>query len=200
MIKQIIIALCSAASIVGLAFVNNMPFLLRLLIVVVGIICLVILIYDGYKQNLKNETVCKSDEEIKAVMNRLISTRGKICVVSRDLTWVDDEIKKVIKSKRDSMLIFAQNASQLTEELKKAGVIVKYYGKLHFEPKTRFTVVRYNRQNPQVAISNTQDSVHGKVAFRHTIYETSDSGSYQDAWINSLALDMINLFDKVSEE
>jgi len=191
---RIITAFANVASIVSLAFASNsIPNWGRVLIVFFGIICLIILLFDSVKKNQVNETVCKTEEEINKVMKELIRTKGKICIMSRDLSWVDDELESNICKQGSNLLIFVQKETTLTKRLKSSHVDVKYYGHLNFEPKTRFTVLRYNRNNPQVAIADTQGAVRRGKKLNHTIYETTEKGAYQDKWINSLALDMIDL-------
>lgn len=191
-------ALSSVASIVSLAFVSEISHCLRIVIGIVGIACFIALIVAIHKENQVNERICKSDEDIKKAMLDLIKVQGKICIVSRDLSWVDETVLKAIIAKRDSMLIFVQRENDTTRTLSRAGVSVKYYGQYNFEPKTRFTAIRYNRDNAQIAIADTQSTIRKRGKFKHTIYETSTSK--QDKWINSLALDMISLFNAVCKE
>lgn len=120
--------------------------------------------------------------------------------MSRDLTWVNGEIEDVLTSKASSVVIFAERENEVTKRLRAKGIQVYYYGKLGFEPKTRFTVIRYNRDNPQVAIANTLETVRKKGKFKHTIYETRDQGQRQDKWINSLAIDLISLCKLASKQ
>jgi len=198
--KFIFTSICAAASIFGLAFIDGLPLWVRILILLFGIACLGVLIYLEFKDHTPNEKECFSEEEIKDAMKDIIKTQGKVCIMSRDLSWVDGEIEACLISKRDSVLIFAQAENELTQRLRNSGIAVRYYGKYNFEPKTRFTVIRYNRANPQVAIANTQDTVRKKGKFKHTIYETGDSGQPQDKWINSLAVDLIALCQAATTE
>ena len=193
MIKKVIISCGTAASIFALAFITGIPGWLKLIIMAFGVICLVKLVYDDYNEQNQNEKICHSDEEIQKTMKTLVKTQGKVCIMSRDLTWVNSEIETCMIDKKSSMLIFCEKETDLTARLTKQGVSVKYYGKLNFEPKTRFTVMRYNRDNPQVAIASSNHSLKKKNKFEHVIYETSGEGSKQDKWITSLALDMIKL-------
>ena len=193
MAARIIAATLNLASILGLVFIKDISLAWRIAILVVGCACIGYLIYDAIKYSQKNEIVCHNNEDIANTMKKLIKTQGKICIMSRDLSWVDAEMEACIAEKKDSILIFAQKESDLTKRLVSKGAIVKYYGHLDFEPKTRFTIIHYNRNNPQVAIANIQNSVRRKHSFKHVIYETIDSGCQQDKWINSLALDMMEL-------
>ena len=193
MATRIIVAALNFASILGLVLVKDISLSWRITVLIVGCACIVYLIYDAIKCSQKNEIVCHNDEDIANTMKKLIKTRGKICIMSRDLSWVDAEMEACIAEKKDNILIFAQKESNLTKRLISKGASVKYYGHLNFEPKTRFTIIRYNSTNPQVAIANIQNSVRRKNSFKHVIYETIDNGCQQDKWINSLALDMMEL-------
>lgn len=189
----------SFASIISLALMPSLAMWIRILIGFIGAACLGYMVYTRIQSNKENEILCFSPEEIKDNMKKLVKTQGKVCVMSRDLSWVDSEIEACIVEKKTSVLIFAQKSTELTKRLIEKGVDVRYYGKWNFEPRTRFTVVRYNRENPQVAIAFSQDSVRKKERTVHRIYETVGNGCKQDKWINSLALDMITLCGLISE-
>ena len=196
--KRWVTAIASAASIIGLAFIQGIPNWGRIIICIFGIVCLATLVYCEIKADFANQRVCTSEAEIQTAMMQIIKSPGKICIMSRDLSWVTDEIKDCIKRKHD-VLIFAEKETDLTKELSTVGVQIKYYGKYGFEPKTRFTIIGYNKNNPQVAIANTQRTIRKKGKMKHIIYETSSGNYTQDEWINSLAIDMMNLCNVVSE-
>ena len=199
-IKHIITSACTAFSIISLAFSEQMEDWLRYLIFIVGLVCFTLLLIDEIKSNTRNERICKSDEAIEEAMKEIINSHGQICIMSRDLSWVTPEISACLEAKKDSVLIFAQSENKKTKTLASRGVKVKYYGKLGFEPKTRFTIIRYNKNDPQVAIANMQNSIRKKKQFKHVIYQTSASGNTQDEWINSLAVDMVKLCDAACKE
>lgn len=190
--KKCIEAIATFCSIISLAFASVIPLIFRIIIVAIGITSFGFLFYDYYRESQTNEIVCHSNDEIIEAMKRIIKMQGKICIMSRDLTWVNTEVEACICAKAQSVLIFAEKESDLTNRLISAGVTVKYYGFLNFEPKTRFTMIRYNKSNPQVAIANTQNSVRKNGNVKHTIYQT-ENGRRTDDWINSLAGDMIHL-------
>ena len=198
--KQIITAAGTAISIISLGFSSYMPTLLTGIIVVAGLVCFFILLYDEIKNNTHNERICKSKEAEEDAMKDIINSQGKICIMSRDLSWVTPEILACLEAKKTSTLIFAQSENDITKLLIARGVAVKYYGDLGFEPKTRFTIIRYNKNDPQVAIANIQNSIRKRNKFEHIIYQTSASGSRQDEWINSLAVDMVQLCNLVCKE
>lgn len=175
---------------------KSFPFVVFAFVISI-IIEIALVLFKLLKEEEINEVICESEESIKSTMKKVIKTQGKICIMSRDLSWVDPEIELCITSKASSMLIFAEKSTELTERLNKNGVEIKYYGKWNFEPKTRFTIIRYNTRNEQVVIANTQNSINKKGKIKHTIYQTK-KGNKTDEWINSLAMDMIDLCKTVS--
>lgn len=200
MTDKIIAALANAASIIGLATFSKNSWGVTIGIVVFAFVCLGYLIYDAYKNSLVNERICENEGEIEQAMRELIKAQGKVCIMSRDLSWVSPEIMGCLEHKHDSVTIFAQEENEITKKLCEKQVTIKYYGEYGFEPKTRFTVIRYNTARPQVAIANMEHSIRKEKKFRHVIYETTARGSQQDGWINSLAVDMVNLCNLVCKE
>lgn len=197
---RIITAAATAISFVGLAFSDYFPPWVQYIIVMVGLICFGILVIDEMKSNHRNERVCRSPNQVEEAMKEVINSSGKICIMSRDLDWVTHEIIGCLEFKRKSVLIFAHSENEITKTLIDRGVTVKYYGHLGFEPKSRFTVIRYNKNDPQVVVANTENTIRKRKKYKHTMYETSPGGAPQDTWINSLAIDMVNLCNAVCKE
>ncbi len=198
-ISSVVLSLASVASIISLVFIQGLPFLARVVITLIALIALGILLLRDYFQNQSNKRVCHTDQEIKEAMKDIIQSPGTICIMSRDLSWVDNEIKNCLLTKRESVLIFAENPTPITQELQNGGVTIKYYGPLSFRPKTRFTILRYNKLDPQVAIANTENTIRKKHELCHTIYQTLKDNSIHDQWINALAIDMVSLCDLACE-
>ena len=198
--KPFITSFATGASIIGLAFIKEFPVWVRIILAVVGIVGAIILLVDDLKNNKVNELVCQSNAEIKSAMKALIKVQGKVCIMSRDLSWVDSEVEACIVAKSKSMLIFAQSPTEITKRLCERGVNIMYYGHLKFEPKSRFTVIRYGRYDSQVAIANTKSSIRKPFKFQHKIYETEDNNCLQDISIKTLAEDMIELCKVVCKE
>ena len=155
MLKKAILSFCSFASIISLAFITGLPIWARILIVVFGVGCLAYLLWSDYASQRDKLFVCKSEEETQEYMKKWIKNQGKVCVMSRDLSWVNTDIEEVMKTKKGSLRIFAQQETELTKRLRASGVDVRFYGCYNFEPKTRFTIIRYNRPDKQIAIANT---------------------------------------------
>jgi len=199
-LKRWILSFSSAASILSLAFIPGIPSWGRGIITIFGILCLALLIYCEIKTDSINQIVCHSDVEIRNAMMKIVKSQGKVCIMSRDLSWVNDEVTRCLLKKKDNLLIFAQKETDLTKTLSNSGIKIRYYGNTNFEPQTRFTIIGYNRNSPQVAIAKTQYNVRKNGKVNHKIYQTSSSGDERDMWINSLALDMIRLCSLVSKE
>ena len=197
MIKQVIYAICSAASITSLAFIPELPPWSRVIIFCIGILFLGIILFCDIISKKKKIFVCRSDEAIKKKMLELINIQGKICMLSRDLSWVDGEIEKALVSKNESMLIFAQHSTKLTKRLAKNGVKVLLYGNYGYEPKTRFTLVRYNREDPFFVIAKQTRRLGRSIRFEHKMYKAEISNNESDSWLIYLAMDLMELVNKV---
>jgi hypothetical protein len=180
--------------------IPGLPLWIQVFLGVIGILSFGYLVFDELHSRASNGIVYHNEADVQKAMKEIIKTQGKVCIMSRDLSWVNDEIKNLIVIKKDSILVFAQGRNDIAEKLEDEGVRIEYYGHLGFEPKTRFTVIRYNRNNPQVAIARTKNIKQKRNNFRHTIYLTeSENASIQDEMLNSLATDMIALCDLVAE-
>lgn len=191
--KRVIMALGSVASIIGPCFSLNLSVVEKIIVILIGIGCFTYLLIDDILSQRNNEKICKSEKEIKETMQALIKTQGKICIVSRDLSWVDFDIEQAIIKKGENIRIYAEHQIALTKRLESNGVEMRYYGDLGFNPRSRFTIIRYNRETRQVAIANTHNTIQRKHKFKHIIYETGGNNCKQDKWINSLAMDIIDL-------
>ncbi len=196
MVKSIISALGIAVSIISLAF--SLPSWGKVVFVIVGIFSLLYLIYIDIIKSQENTIVCHNEDEIKKQMSNLINAQGSICIMSRDLSWVTPEIETLIIDKRDNMLIFAQHSTELTKRMSNNGVSIYLYGNIGFEPKTRFTIIRFNQDQPQVAISKPSSKLKGRHTYTHKIYQTASRNNDKDAWIISLSLDLMRLCEKAA--
>lgn len=195
MVKSIILAVGTATSIISLSF--NMQPWGKIIAIVAGILCLAYLVYIDVIKSQENTIICHNEGEIRVQMQRLIKMQGKICIMSRDLSWITPEIEASIIHKGDSMLIFAQRSTELTKRMADQGVSIYLYGDSGFEPKTRFTIIRFNQIQPQVAIAKPLNKLKGKYTYDHKIYEAESENGDTDAWLVSLALDLMELCKKV---
>ena len=102
--KRWILSISSAASILGLALGPGLPTWVRIIITVFGIVCLVFLIISEIKADRINEITCQSEDEIRSAMIKIIKSQGKVCIMSRDLSWVNPEVSDCLKKKKDKGL------------------------------------------------------------------------------------------------
>ena len=167
---------------------------------IAGIFSIGYLTYDNYQKSKVNAIICNTDDEIKQAMKGLINSSGTVCFMCRDCSWVDEELEKELIKRGSSVLIFASEENEITKRLKENKVLVKYYGNTGFKPESRFTILKYDRDNPQVAIANTEESVRKGKGFKYTLYATTDNGCRQDKWINALALDLAKLCELVCDD
>lgn len=200
---QISGAIGTVASIISLAFSTGISVWARILIVIIGLACFFVLMYNAYEEATRNERICRNNHEIEDAMKELVTSPGNICIMSHSLSWITDDIIKALKDKvaeDKSVIVFAEKRNSKTLKLEHNDIEVLYYGKYNFIPQTRFTAIRYDANNPQVAISNMRHSIRRKNRFKHVIYETTPNSSPQDEWIKSLAVDMITLCKAVCKE
>ena len=178
-----------------------MPFWLKTVIVLLGLGCAVYSFWREYKENKGHLVVCKNEEETKQYMKNWIQNDGKVCVMSRDLSWVDAEIEGIMYQKADNLKLFVQKETELTKRLQERHVIIYYYGKFGFEPQSRFTIIRANRPERQIAIASTTSSLasarNWKRGYRHQIYQTDIKGGLREGWILSLAEDLTRICEAI---
>lgn len=192
-IASIISCIASFASILSLAFIQNIPFNIRVGVVSFSFFCLGWLVFSAIQNNLRNERICKNTKEINSAMRELVGSEGEICVVSGSLRWVDEETERVIVENKNSILIFIEKESALSKKLIDQGVTIKYYGQYNCKLRSRFTAIRYNRENPQIAIASTSNLIGRKNSMQHIIYQTNNQDLYYDQWINALGIDVIDV-------
>ncbi len=197
LIGQIASAIGVFCSIISLLTFSKTPIWVKIIIAVVAIFCLSAMLILGIKNNMKNNIICDSEEKIKVEMKKMLQEQGKIVVMSRSLGWVDDEILVATGRKKDRLIVYAEKENDITKKLKDQGVTVRLYGRTGFIPKTRYTIIRYGRNDAQVNVAETHSRIRLH-RFQHIIHQTSSAEEY-DGYIVSLAIDMVNLMEKVCD-
>ena len=105
----------------------------------------------------------RTKKAIRDYMYNWISSGGKVCIFSNDMSWVDDEEMKQMlrhKAETDELTILLPAPIPLSEELKQHGATVITYAPLKLTPKSRFTLVNDGRDGAQVAIGRRIRDVH----------------------------------------
>ncbi|MDO3398685.1 hypothetical protein QWI29_01450 [Mycolicibacterium neoaurum] len=105
--------------------------------------------------------------QIREAITKFISHGQDAAIFSRDLTWVNDEVLDMLKRKAISgeLALFMPRPVPLSEALVESGAVAYYYGDLFSDPNSydgipRFTLVRPNTDNSELAFGNRRGDVH----------------------------------------
>lgn len=104
----------------------------------------------------------KTNEKINAYMRRWISSGGRAVIFSRDMSWAQDRTTKDIliqKAHNGELTLCVEHSLPIIEELRAAGAAVINYGGLHV-PRSRFTIVDFEKEGARVAVGAKQNGVH----------------------------------------
>lgn len=197
MLTDLILNICSIASLVACAFLPGISPFFSHAIIIVSLILFSILSYRTIKK--KETFICRSEEKvIRTMYNILSKADGEIRIVSHRMSWLTNEIQNLLEMKKENVVVYMSKKTKNAIRLLRKGVTVKFYGHHHFVPTQRFTVIRYGRNNSQIAIGEGDLNA---TKYRHEIFLTSNKGNdVKSRWIKAIAMDMIELLDKVSEE
>lgn len=178
------------ASIIGLFFTLKPNFSEFSAWQIVGLTIAILIFIGAALSDLKDtyrlsKKKYPNKKKINNYMHSMLKTAGACEICSRDASWIlEDRIMKLLEDKaRRGELTFLVH--QKTEELKKLetlGAKVIDYGKLGFDPLTRFTIVNANNKNSSyVAIGQQRPNES------HIIEELDSSNP-----TFSIAVDLIN--------
>lgn len=137
--------------------------------------------------------ICKSEQEINDFMRHWIATDGVVKVFSRDLSWVDDEMMGIIRKKGGDLYFYVQSENDTVKNIRQMnpGCKFYYYGDYGFEPDSRYTVIRANKDSRQIAVALKQQKGFKKM--RHEIYISKESA--YDKKILGLAMDLMECIE-----
>jgi hypothetical protein len=133
----------------------------------------------------------KSKEKINRYMCRWVSSGGRVVIFSRDLSWAgEEEVRDVLarKAERGDLTVCIENDIQLTSYLKTRGARIVTYGGLGFVPKSRFTIIDFEKEGARVAVGVHENGSHIIQEFR--------SGAHP---FFAVAEDMVRFMMKVEE-
>lgn len=137
----------------------------------------------------KDEVTCRTKQKVKDFMKDWIGTDGVVEVLSRDLSWVDDEMVCVLANKGKDLHLYVDEETSTTQKIRNLNkeCNIHYYSKVGFTPISRFTIVRANKDERQMAIAIKEEKGYKK--FRHCIYISK--GSQIDKKMLALASDLL---------
>ena len=106
---------------------------------------------------------------INAYMCRWVSSGGRVVIFSRDMSWAhDSKVKDLLMAKagRGDLTICLEKQIELTAHLQRAGAKIVEYKDLGHVPRSRFTIVNFEREGAQVAVGVTENGQHVIQEFR----------------------------------
>jgi hypothetical protein len=112
----------------------------------------------------------RSQAKINAYMRKLVSSAGRVVIFSRDLSWTGDESTKNLllqKAGKNELTIFVERPIPFTRELSKRGARIIPYEALKHVPRSRFTIMDFDREGARVAIGTKQGDAHVIQCFRN---------------------------------
>ena len=119
-------------------------------------------------------------------MNEWVSCGGRTAILSGDLSWAkdnDEAIKFLEKKAREKELILCvRSSNELIEKLVNYGAELHLYSRYEFFPKSRFTVIDYEKNGERLAIGFVEDN-------KHVIYQYDT----KDSVVATLACDLMNI-------
>ena len=159
------------------------------IITILSLMMLASVVFDIYDYYKAKPSCFKKEQDIKNYMYNWISTEGKVVLFSNDLSWVNSAIKELLlkKAKQHELTICLSSRIELTNELEASGASIFTYSNLNFKPNSRFTIIKENKDDRQIAISK---SIKTKNINHHYIYEYQNGGPIP---IVTLAYDLVNL-------
>lgn len=169
---EVISFIGSIASVIGLFFIDAEWTITKILLLVL----LVILVFiSGYILFVKKRTkICKTEDEINAFMKDWIKTKGVVKILSRDLSWVDDNIIDSLTKKKSDLYLYVEKENDITEKIKSLSpdCNIIFYGDIGFVPNSRYTIIHANKPQKQLAIAIKEKRDENKI--EHEIYITSE--------------------------
>lgn len=190
-ILEIISFISAVVSIISLFFVDDNWGTGKIIILISLIIVAMIMIYFLF---IKSSTQkCKSQNEINEFMKTWIKTSGVVKILSRDMSWVDDEMLGILQTKGADLYLYVEKSNEIVEKIRKMnpeGNII-FYNDIGFVPNSRFTIIRANKDDRQIAITIKERSGYKKL--EHEIYISNENPI--DKRILGLANDLMNCIE-----
>jgi hypothetical protein len=111
----------------------------------------------------------RSQKKINRYMCRWVSSGGRVAIFSRDMSWANEEAVKSIlltKAANNELTVCLEKEIPLTNELKEKGARIVTYGGLGHVPRSRFTIVDFDKEGARVAVGAHLDGRHAIEEFR----------------------------------
>lgn len=185
LIINIFIQISSYASILGLYFSVVPPNQSRpswhWVILGVFVPLVVFVLYHEIKEwHRLRPRIYKDKKKIQKYMCNWIRWNGRAAILSRDLSWADDiVVQEALFSKaRDrELVIIIEKDIDLSNKLKEQGAEVFTYQFSQHIPRSRFTIMNFERDGARVAIGVGQNGKHVIQEFQsgeHPLYAVAE--------------------------
>jgi hypothetical protein len=153
-ISVIVLQAASCASILGLYFTltpatGDRPWWhWSLLTFVVGV-SIFLIVQEIIDHQRSAPRVYRSQRRINSFMRRWVSSGGRVVIFSRDMSWAQAQpIRQLLleKAERNELTVCVEHSIPLTDELDRRGARIIPYGVLGHVPRSRFTIVGFDRE------------------------------------------------------
>ncbi len=181
---NLVVQVSAYASIMGLYLTVQPPGALRpewhwIVIGAASTVFLISIAYDVTQQYSALPKRFVRIERINRYMHRWVAQGGRTVIFSRDMSWVDEETRSLLieKARRNELIVCLEKAIELSEALKDAGATIVTYAELGHAPRSRFTIIDFERDGARVAVGQRigryqviQEFQHG----RHPLFAVAE--------------------------
>ena len=118
MFSDLILNVCSIASLFACAFIPGISSFFSAMIITISLILLGALTWSTLKK--KVTIVCRSEEKVKRTMYRILSKAdGNIRIVSHRMSWLTEDILTLLCEKKENVIIYMERRTARVDEFAK---------------------------------------------------------------------------------
>ncbi|MGZ0018114.1 hypothetical protein [Nitrosomonas sp. wSCUT-2] len=168
---------------------DSRSFIINFLLILIILIVVSYLIFDIKHEYLDRKRYESNDPKIAVFLCEQLKRAGRVAIFSRDISWVTpgSEAEKLLlqKAKSNELVLFVQTTTSIAQKLANEGAEVRTYQKFSgYKPKSRFTVLDYEKTGSRVLIGYSSNG-------EHLIDEFNDS--------NKAIVDLVETFVQLAE-
>lgn len=167
--RNLLSALGSYASLAGLYYTLRPSYLplttVEELLVVTSVILIAVHLALEIVGILRSRPkLLKTDADMKAYMNDWIKMAGRTSILSRDLSWVDIDMERILTelAVHSNLTIFMERENLVSMRLRSAGAEIFTYESATF-PSARFAITNEGRSDARVALGAKNRNGHLEV-------------------------------------
>jgi hypothetical protein len=109
------------------------------------------------------------ERRIRRFMRLWLSSGGRAVVFTRDMSWANEtNVRNVLfeKADRHELTICIEHMIPLAQELQERGANIIAYGELEVVPRSRYTIIDFERDSARVAVGGAVGKAHVIQKFR----------------------------------